>query len=125
VRHSTYLIEWVLTVILVLQAYLASQDGNTEESPLRTTGSALQTPPASPHRERGSYRILNAQKRNYANLAGAEPRKRRKRQISKPSEKRGEEPTSDQIAYGTIEMGCQNITQQVCLFGHLTLVSRT
>lgn len=81
----------------VLQAHLASQDGNTEESPLRTTGSALQTPPASPHRGRGSYRILNAPKRNYGNLAGAETRKKRKRPISKLSEKCGNK-SPDRIA---------------------------
>ena len=109
----------MLTVILVLQAQIASQDGNTEESPLRTTGLALQTPPASPHRERGSYRILNAPKRNYGNLAGAEPRKRRKRPISKLSENLGDK-SLDRIADEPIEVGCKNISQQVCHFGHQT-----
>ncbi|KXL49178.1 MAG: hypothetical protein FE78DRAFT_534645 [Acidomyces sp. 'richmondensis'] len=104
-RHSTSLMEWGLTVILVLQAHLASQDGNTEESPLRTTGSALQTPPASPHRGRGSYRILNAPKRNYGNLAGAETRKKRKRPISKLSEKCGNK-SPDRIADEPIGAGC-------------------
>jgi hypothetical protein len=111
--------EWVLTVILVLQAHLASQDGNTEESPLRTADLALQTPPASPHRGRGSYRILNAPKRDYGNLAGAEPRKRRKRPVSKRSEKCGDKSPSDRIADEPIEVDCQNIRQQVCHFYHL------
>ncbi|KAJ5111726.1 hypothetical protein NUU61_001356 [Penicillium alfredii] len=87
----------------VLLAHLASQDGNTTESPLRTTGSALQTPPASPHRERGSYRIMNAPKRNYTSLAGVEPRKRRKRPISKLSRKGGDKSPSDRIADESIE----------------------
>ena len=105
---------------LVLQAHLASQNGKTGETPLRTrtSSSALQTPPASPHKGRGSYRILNAQKRNYANLAGAEPRKR-KRQIPQRSEKRGDESSSDRIANRTIEVGCQSIDQQACYSSHL------
>ncbi|KAJ6041556.1 uncharacterized protein N7446_010562 [Penicillium canescens] len=96
----------------VLEAHLASQDGNTEESSLRTTGSALQTPPASPHGRRGSYRILNAPKRNYGKLAGPEPRKRRKRPISKLSKNCGDKSPSDRIPDEPIEAGCQNISQQ-------------
>jgi pleiotropic regulator 1 len=35
--------EWVLTMVLVLQAHLPSQNGNTEPSPLRSTGLAFET----------------------------------------------------------------------------------
>mgnify|MGYP001658591882 CR=1 FL=1 len=70
--------------------------------------------PASPPKERGSYRILNAQKRDYANLAGAEPRKRRKRQILLPSEKRADEPSLGCTpSEGTIEASCQCSNQEV------------
>ncbi|KAJ5117563.1 hypothetical protein N7448_011195 [Penicillium atrosanguineum] len=94
----------------VSQAHLANHEGNVEESPLRTTGSALKTPPASPDKGRGSYRLSNAQKRDYANLAGSRPRKR-KRQISKPSRKSGDESTSDKIPDVT-EVGYQSRNQQ-------------
>lgn len=100
--------------IPVLQAHLASQDGNARETPLRTSSSILRTPPASPSKGRGSSRLLNAQKRDYANLAGAEARKRRKRQISQRSEKCTDEPLHQcTTAEGTIEAGSQCSHQEV------------
>lgn len=96
----------------VLQGHLAIHDANTEKSPLRTTGSVLQTPPASPHRERGSYRILNAPKRVYPNLAGAEPRKRKKRPNSKLSGNLNDTSLSDRLSQKYIELNRQNDTQQ-------------
>ncbi|CEJ62619.1 hypothetical protein PMG11_11116 [Penicillium brasilianum] len=92
----------------ILQAHLASQDGNARETPLRTSGSVLRTPPASPPKGRGSSRLLNAQKRDYANLTGAESRKKRKRQIPQRSEKCADEPSLGcTAAEGTIEVGPQ------------------
>ncbi|KAJ6105284.1 hypothetical protein N7523_010094 [Penicillium sp. IBT 18751x] len=100
----------------ILQAHLASQDCNARETQLRTSGSVLQTPPASPPKGRGSYRILNAQKRDYANLARAEPRKRRKRQIPQRSEKSADEPSLGcTAADGTVEAGCQSTNQEPLL----------
>ncbi|CAI7634995.1 unnamed protein product [Penicillium pancosmium] len=102
-----------LTVIPVLQVHLASQDGNARETPLRTSSPDLRTPPASPPKERGCYRILNAQKRDYANLARAESRKRRKRQILQRSETRADEPSLGcTAAEGTIEAICQCSNQE-------------
>ncbi|KAL7649125.1 hypothetical protein ACMYSQ_012470 [Aspergillus niger] len=95
----------------VLQAHLASQGNYRGDTPLRTSGSALQTPPASPARGRGSNRISNAQKREYANLAGAEPRKKKKKQIRQCPDKCGNEPSPGRIADGTIETGSRNIDQ--------------
>lgn len=101
-------------VIPVLQAHLASQDGNARETPLRTSSSILRTPPASPPKGRGSSRLLNAQKRDYANLAGAKARKRRKRQIPQRSEKSTDEPLHQcTAAEGTIEAGSQRPHQEV------------
>lgn len=103
----------MLTVNSVLQAHLASQGNYRGDTPLRTSGSALQTPPASPARGRGSNRISNAQKREYANLAGAEPRKKKKKQIRQCPDKCGNEPSPGRIADGTIETGSRNIDQPV------------
>jgi hypothetical protein len=103
----------VLTVNLVLQAHLANQGNNVGDTPLRTSGRALQTPPASPAKGRGSTRISNAQKRDYANLAGAEPRKKKKKQTQQGSGKCADEPSPGRIADGTIETGSRNLDQPV------------
>jgi hypothetical protein len=97
----------------VLQAHLANQGNYRGDTPLRTSGSALQTPPASPAKGRGSNRISNAQKREYANLAGADPRKKKKKQIRQCPDKCGNEPPPGRIADGTIETGSLIIDQQV------------
>ncbi|KAJ5267410.1 hypothetical protein N7478_010218 [Penicillium angulare] len=97
---------------LVLKGHLALHDANTEKSSLRTTGSVLQTPPASPHRERGYYRILYTPKRVYSNLAGAEPRKRKKRPNSKLSGNLNDTSLSDRLSQKSIELNRQNDIQQ-------------
>ncbi|KAJ5709036.1 hypothetical protein N7493_010370, partial [Penicillium malachiteum] len=99
---------WGFDCTLVLQGHLAIHNGNTEESSF----SALQTPPASPHRERGSYRILNAPKRVYPNLAGAEPRKRKKRPNSKLSGHLSDISLSDRPSQKSIELNLQDDTQE-------------
>jgi hypothetical protein len=101
-------------VIPVLQAHLASQDGNARETPLRTSTSVLQTPAASPPKGRGSSRLLTAQKRDYASLTGAESRKRRKRRIPQRSEKCADEPSLGcTAAEKTIEGGSQCSNHEV------------
>ena len=62
----------------VLQARSTTIEGKAGESRLRTSCSGLQTPPASPYKDRGSNRLLQARKRSYAKLTTAEKRKRRK-----------------------------------------------
>lgn len=69
-----------------------------EESRLRTSSLILQTPPASPHKGLGSYRLLRARKKNYANQAGAMKRKKRKQKTAKPSEESGNQSTTFQEA---------------------------
>ncbi|KAJ6036016.1 hypothetical protein N7540_000295 [Penicillium herquei] len=82
----------------VLQAHLATAGGNVEESRLRTSSLVLQTPPASPHKGLGSYRLLQARKKNYANQAGAVKRKKRKQKTAKPSAESGIQSTTFQEA---------------------------
>ncbi|KAJ6021264.1 hypothetical protein N7540_006768 [Penicillium herquei] len=82
----------------VLQAHLATAGGNVEESRLRTSSLVLQTPPASPHKGLGSYRLLQARKKNYANQAGAVKRKKRKQKTAKPSAESGNQSTTFQEA---------------------------
>jgi hypothetical protein len=103
----------VLTVNSVLQAHLANQGDYRGDTPLRTSGSTLQTPPASPAKGRESNRISNAQKGEYANLAGAEPRKEKKKQIRQCPNNCGNEPPPGRITDGTIETGSRIIDQPV------------
>ncbi|KAJ5982539.1 hypothetical protein N7451_012639 [Penicillium sp. IBT 35674x] len=82
----------------VLQAHLATAEGNAADSRLRISSSASQTPPASPQRTRGSYRLLQTQKKNYAKLGVVTKRKIRKQKNVQRSEKSDNNSTTAQKA---------------------------
>ena len=92
-------------VNLVLQAHLVNQDDYKGDTLLRTSGLILQTPPALPAKGRESNRISNAQKRVYANLAGAESRKQKKKQTRQCPNNCGNEPPPGRITGGIMEKG--------------------
>ncbi|KAJ5713148.1 uncharacterized protein N7483_010329 [Penicillium malachiteum] len=89
----------------VLQAHLATAGGNVEGSRLRTSSLVLQTPPASPHKGLGSYRLLQARKKNYANQAGAVKRKKRKQKTAKPSAESGNQSTFQEADKNSAQAG--------------------
>ncbi|KZN86259.1 hypothetical protein EN45_047750 [Penicillium chrysogenum] len=92
----------------VLRAHVATAGDNAEEPRLRISSSVLQTPPASPYEGRGSYRLLQARKKNYTNQAGARKRKKRKQKTAKPSEDSGNKSTTQESDTNSAQAGSQS-----------------
>ncbi|KAJ5559593.1 hypothetical protein N7513_001992 [Penicillium frequentans] len=92
----------------ILRAHVATAGDNAEEPRLRISSSVLQTPPASPYEGRGSYRLLQARKKNHANQAGAVKRKKRKQKTAKPSEDSGNKSTTQESDMNSAQAGSQS-----------------